>query len=100
MVLHAEAHVNWIAEAIAYLDDRGYAAIEPTAEAVENWIAECAQRAEATLFTQANSWYMGANVPGKPRQFMLFIGGFGTYLDICNEVAAAGYKGFELLKVP
>lgn len=100
MVLHAEAHVNWIAEAIAYLDDRGYAAIEPTADAVENWIAECAQRAEATLFTQASSWYMGANVPGKPRQFMLFIGGFGTYLDICNEVAAAGYKGFELLKAP
>nr|WP_041781803.1 NAD(P)/FAD-dependent oxidoreductase [Mycolicibacterium chubuense] len=98
MVLHAEAHVNWIAEAIAYLDDQGYAAIEPTADAVDSWVAECAQRAEATLFTRANSWYMGANVPGKPRQFMLFIGGFGTYLDICHEVAAAGYKGFELLK--
>lgn len=100
MVLHAEAHVNWIAEAIAYLDDRGYAAIEPTADAVDNWNAECARRAEATLFTQANSWYMGANVPGKPRQFMLFIGGFGTYLDICREVADAGYKGFELLTAP
>lgn len=100
MVLHAEAHVNWIADVIAYLDDHGYAAIEPTADAVDDWIAECAQRAEATLFTRANSWYMGANVPGKPRQFMLFIGGFGAYLDICNEVAAAGYKGFELLKAP
>ncbi len=100
MVLHAEAHVNWIADVIAYLDDRGYAAIEPMPDAVDDWIAECAQRAEATLFTRANSWYMGANVPGKPRQFMLFIGGFGVYLDICNEVAAAGYKGFELLKAP
>ncbi|MCG7592509.1 NAD(P)/FAD-dependent oxidoreductase [Mycobacterium sp. PSTR-4-N] len=100
MVLHAEAHVNWIAEAIAYLDDRGYAAIEPTADAVDSWGAECARRAEATLFTRANSWYMGANVPGKPRQFMLFIGGFGTYLDICREVADAGYKGFELLAAP
>jgi cyclohexanone monooxygenase len=99
MVLHAEAHVNWIADAIEYLDDCGYDAIEPTAEAVDSWIGECAQRAEATLFTRANSWYMGANVPGKPRAFMLFIGGFGTYLDICNEVAAAGYKGFDLLKV-
>ncbi|WP_228000304.1 NAD(P)/FAD-dependent oxidoreductase [Mycolicibacterium sp. P1-5] len=99
MVLHAEAHVNWIADAIEYLDDCGYDAIEPTAEAVESWIGECAQRAEATLFTKANSWYMGANVPGKPRAFMLFIGGFATYLDICNEVAAAGYKGFDLLKV-
>ena len=55
-------------------------------------------RAEATLFTKANSWYMGANVPGKPRVFMLFIGGFAAYLDICNEVADAGYKGFSLLK--
>ncbi|KHO27782.1 cyclohexanone monooxygenase [Mycolicibacterium setense] len=100
MVLHAEAHVNWIADAIAYLDRFGYAAMEPTTAAVDGWIAECAQRAESTLFTKANSWYMGANVPGKPRVFMLFIGGFGVYLDICNEVAAAGYKGFELRKAP
>ncbi|WP_328355262.1 NAD(P)/FAD-dependent oxidoreductase [Mycobacterium sp. NBC_00419] len=100
MVLHAEAHVNWIADVIGYLDGHGYTGIEPSASAVESWMAECAQRAEATLFTKANSWYVGANVPGKPRQFMLFIGGFGTYLDICNEVAAAGYKGFDLLKVP
>ncbi|CKH75417.1 cyclohexanone monooxygenase [Mycolicibacterium smegmatis] len=97
MVLHAEAHVNWISEAIGHLNEHGYAAIEATPEAVENWIAECNQRAEATLFPKANSWYMGANVPGKPRVFMLFIGGFGVYLDICAEVANAGYKGFRLL---
>ncbi|MGA5463729.1 flavin-containing monooxygenase [Mycobacterium sp. NPDC050041] len=98
MVLHAEAHVNWIADCIRYLDDHGYAAIEATKEAVDEWGAELARRAEATLFTKANSWYMGANVPGKPRVFMLFIGGFGVYLDICAEVADAGYKGFALLK--
>ncbi|MBO0676672.1 NAD(P)/FAD-dependent oxidoreductase [Mycolicibacterium sp. S2-37] len=98
MVLHAEAHVNWIADCIRYLDDHGYAAIEATPQAVDDWGAELARRAEATLFSQANSWYMGANVPGKPRVFMLFIGGFGAYLDICAEVAEAGYKGFELLK--
>ena len=100
MVLHAEAHVNWIADAIDHLDSHGYAAIEATSDAVDGWVAECAQRADATLFTKANSWYLGANVPGKPRTFMLFIGGFGVYLDICNEVAAAGYKGFDLLKAP
>jgi cation diffusion facilitator CzcD-associated flavoprotein CzcO len=100
MVLHAEAHVNWIADAIRYVDEQGCTAIEPTADAVDSWIAECAQRAEATLFTKANSWYMGANVPGKPRAFMLFIGGFGTYLEICNDVAAGGYTGFDLLKAP
>jgi cation diffusion facilitator CzcD-associated flavoprotein CzcO len=100
MVLHAEAQVNWIAEAIGYLDDHGYAAIEATLDAVDGWVAECARRAEATLFTRANSWYTGANVPGKPRGFMLFVGGFATYNDICGEVADAGYKGFDLVKMP
>ncbi|WP_156771982.1 NAD(P)/FAD-dependent oxidoreductase [Mycobacterium sp. 1245805.9] len=98
MVLHAEAHVNWIADCIAYLDAHGYTAIEATPDAVDDWVAECARRADATLFTKANSWYLGANVPGKPRVFMLFIGGFGVYLDICTEVAEAGYKGFSLIK--
>jgi len=98
MVLHAEAHVNWIATAIDFLDEHDYGAIEATPDAVDDWIAECAHRAESTLFTQANSWYMGANVPGKPRVFMLFIGGFAVYNDICAEVAQAGYKGFTLIK--
>lgn len=100
MVLHAEAHVNWIAAAMNYLDANDLAAIEATPEAVANWIAECAQRAEETLFTKANSWYLGANVPGKPRVFMLFIGGFAVYNDICAEVADAGYKGFALHAAP
>ena len=98
MVLAGESHVNWISDCIAHLDEHGYCAIEATPEAVDNWLAECAQRAEGTLFTKANSWYMGANVPGKPRKFMLFIGGFGAYNDICAEVADAGYKGFELIR--
>lgn len=100
MVLAGEAHVNWIADCIGYLDKHGYTAIEATPDAVETWLAECNQRAEGTLFPQANSWYMGANVPGKPRTFMLFIGGFAVYNDICAEVADAGYKGFELIATP
>jgi cation diffusion facilitator CzcD-associated flavoprotein CzcO len=100
MVLHAEAQVNWISDAVSYLNDHGYAAMEPTRDAVDGWTAELARRAEATLFTKANSWYMGANVPGKPRGFMLFVGGFATYNDICAEVADAGYKGFVLVKTP
>jgi cation diffusion facilitator CzcD-associated flavoprotein CzcO len=98
MVLHAEAHVNWIADCITHLDQHGHAGIEATPDAVDNWLAECAQRAEATLFTKANSWYLGANVPGKPRVFMLFLGGFAVYNGICAEVANAGYKGFHLIK--
>ncbi|OBH82934.1 cyclohexanone monooxygenase [Mycobacterium sp. E2989] len=100
MVLHAEAQVNWIAAAIAYLDDHGLAAIEATRDAVDGWGAECARLADATLFTKAESWYMGANVPGKPRGFMLFVGGFATYNDICAEVAGAGYPGFDLVEGP
>jgi cation diffusion facilitator CzcD-associated flavoprotein CzcO len=98
MVLHAEAHVNWIADCISVLDEHGYAAIEADVDAVNLWIAECAARAEATLFPKADSWYMGANVPGKPRVFMLFVSGFAVYNDICAEVAAAGYSGFNLIK--
>lgn len=100
MVLHAEAHVDWIAAAIGYLDEHGYAGIEARPDAVENWLAELDRRAATTLFPKANSWYLGANVPGKPRVFMLFIGGFGAYNDICSEVAADGYRGFDLIKAP
>ena len=100
MVLHAEAQVNWIAAAIGYLHDHDCAAIEATTDGVDNWVDECARRAETTLFPKANSWYMGANVPGKPRGFMLFVGGFATYNDICAQVADAGYKGFDLIKRP
>jgi cation diffusion facilitator CzcD-associated flavoprotein CzcO len=98
MVLHAEAHVNWIADCISHLDEHGYTGIEAQPDAVNLWIAECAARAEATLFPKADSWYMGANVPGKPRVFMLFVSGFAVYNDICAEVAAAGYSGFHLLE--
>lgn len=99
MVLHAEAHVNWIADAVAYLDDHGYVAMEPTRDAVDDWGAELARRADESLFTKAASWYMGANIAGKPRVFMLFVGGFAAYNDICAEVAEAGYKGFAMIKV-
>ncbi len=98
MVLHAEAHVNWVADAIRFLGDHGYDALEATPDAVDDWIAECARRADATLFPKANSWYLGANVAGKPRVFMLFLGGFATYNDICTEAADAAYKGFDLIK--
>jgi cyclohexanone monooxygenase len=98
MVLHAEAHVNWIADCISYVDEHGYTAIEASTDAVDRWIAELATRADSTLFPKANSWYVGANVPGKPRVFMLFVGGFAVYNDICAQVAATGYPGFDLIR--
>ncbi|MDI9915113.1 NAD(P)/FAD-dependent oxidoreductase [Rhodococcus sp. IEGM 1379] len=99
MILAAEQHVDWIADAIAYLDANELTTIEPSAEAVEGWLEECSRRASATLFPSANSWYMGANIPGKPRIFMPFIGGFGVYSDICADVASDGYRGFETTSV-
>lgn len=96
MVLTAEQHVNWIIECIDFLDAQGVWTIEASAEAVDGWVAECNERAAKTLFLQANSWYLGANIPGKPRVFMPFIGGFAVYGDILDEVAVAGYKGFVM----
>lgn len=96
MILAAEQHVDWIADAIAHLDANNLTTIEPSVEAVDGWLDECSRRASATLFPSANSWYMGANIPGKTRIFMPFIGGFGVYSDICADVAAQGYRGFVL----
>ncbi|WP_237166002.1 flavin-containing monooxygenase [Mycolicibacterium peregrinum] len=96
MVLHSELHLNWVADAIAYLDAHGAPAIEAREDATAEWVAECTRRAAGTLMPQANSWYLGANIPGKPRVFMPFVGGFGVYGEIIAEVAAAGYKGFDI----
>jgi cation diffusion facilitator CzcD-associated flavoprotein CzcO len=98
MVLHSELHVNWVADLIEHLDTHGAVAVEATADAVTAWGRECTDRAASTLMTTANSWYLGANIPGKPRVFMPFVGGFGAYGEIIAEVAAAGYKGFELIE--
>ncbi|MEV0452454.1 NAD(P)/FAD-dependent oxidoreductase [Streptomyces sp. NPDC050600] len=97
VVLCAEQHGDWLADCLRHLDEHGHRAIEATAEAVEEWVAQCRDRAAATLFPAANSWYLGANIPGKPRVFMPFIGGFGVYGEILADIAASGYKGFTLI---
>ncbi|MFF3756166.1 flavin-containing monooxygenase [Streptomyces sp. NPDC002185] len=98
VVLCAEQHGDWLGDCLRHLDEHGYRAIEASAEAVEQWVAQCRDRAAATLFPEADSWYLGANIPGKPRVFMPFIGGFGLYGEIIADVAASGYKGFELIR--
>ncbi|MGA4792041.1 flavin-containing monooxygenase [Nocardia sp. AB354] len=100
MVLMAEQHVDWISDCLDYLDEHGFTTIEADEESVGEWVTECNEVAARTLFPTANSWYMGANIPGKPRVFMPYIGGFGKYNEICAEVAAAGYKGFDLSGAP
>jgi cation diffusion facilitator CzcD-associated flavoprotein CzcO len=96
MVVSIEQHVDWIADCLAYLRDHHAASIEATVESEDAWVAHVNEVANATLFPLANSWYMGANVPGKPRIYMPYIGGVGVYRQKCDEVASKGYEGFAL----
>ena len=96
MIVSIEQHVDWIAEAIAFMRDRGFEAMEASRDAEDKWVVHVNEVAHMTLYPQANSWYMGANIPGKPRIFMPYIGGVGVYRRICDEVAAKGYEGFVM----
>jgi cyclohexanone monooxygenase len=93
MSVAIEQHVDWIADCIQWMGQRQLGVIEASETAQDAWVAHVNEVADGTLFPQANSWYMGANVPGKPRVFMPYIGGFPVYRDKCNEVAANGYEG-------
>jgi cyclohexanone monooxygenase len=94
MVTSIEQHVEWIADCIGALDSSGET-IEATREAQEEWVAHVGEVAHRTLYPKASSWYVGANIAGKPRVFMPYVGGVGSYRKICDEVADAGYRGFE-----
>jgi cyclohexanone monooxygenase len=96
MIVSIEQHVDWIADCIATMRDRGFEVIEAKKEAEDIWVAHVNEVAHGTLFPRANSWYMGANIPGKPQIFMPYIGGVGVYRQICNDVAAKGYDGFVM----
>jgi cyclohexanone monooxygenase len=96
MLVSIEQHVDWIADCLAHLRDAGVAEIEATLEAQERWCAHVEEVGNTTLYPLASSWYMGANVPGKPRVFMPYVGGVGAYRRICDEVAGKGYEGFDL----
>jgi cyclohexanone monooxygenase len=100
MIVSIEQHVDWIAEALISLRDGQLSVMEANAQAQEEWVTLVNQNASLTLFPQANSWYMGANIPGKPRVFMPFIGGVGIYREICDDVVARGYEGFTLARTP
>ena len=96
VVVSIEQHVEWIVACLRHLRERGARRIEPLPEAEDKWVAHVNEVASATLFPKANSWYMGANIPGKPRMFMPYAGGVGAYREICDRVAANGYEGFSI----
>ena len=94
MMVSIEQHVEWISDCLSAMRDSGATRIEATREAEDAWVEHVSEIGNATLFPQANSWYMGANVPGKPRVFLPYIGGVGAYRQKCDEVAANAYAGF------
>jgi cyclohexanone monooxygenase len=96
MAVAIEQHVDWIADCIGWMGDRQRSLIEASAQAQQSWVDHVNEVAAMTLFPRAASWYMGANVPGKPRVFMPYIGGLPLYRAKCDEVAANGYEGFAL----
>lgn len=96
MIHSIEQHADWIADCLAHMREQRLARIEPERQAEEEWVAHVNEVADGTLYPKANSWYVGANIPGKPRVFMPYVGGVGVYRQRCNEVATQGYVGFDL----
>ena len=92
----AELQGDWIARLLDHVRQRGWARFEATAPAEEEWRTQVHALADATLFPQADSWYLGANIPGKPREMLSFAGGLSTYMAKCNESAERGYEGFAV----
>ena len=97
MMVSIHQHVNWIGECIQYLRDNEVVSIEATLEAEQAWVLHVNEVAGHTLYPQCNSWYLGANIPGKTRVFMPLVG-FPAYMDKCAEVVANAYEGFNLTR--
>ncbi|WP_158932133.1 NAD(P)/FAD-dependent oxidoreductase [Acidisphaera sp. S103] len=96
MMVSIEQHVDWVADCLGHMTHRQLACIEATLPAENAWVQHVNEVADTTLYPSAASWYMGANIPGKPRVFMPYIGGVGAYRRRCDEIAANGYEGFQL----
>ncbi|WP_160108245.1 flavin-containing monooxygenase [Pseudomonas izuensis] len=96
VVVAIEQHADWIMDCIGYLEQQNRTLIEASPDAENAWVEKVAALSQITLHRKGASWYSGANVPGKPRVFMPFVGGFGNYRRMCDAVAANGYEGFVL----
>ncbi len=96
MAVSIEQHVDWICDCLDHLRKRDLAVIEPTPTAEAAWVQHVNDYGDITLYPRANSWYMGANVPGKPRVFLPYVGGVDTYRRVCDEVVERDFIGFAL----
>ena len=98
MIMSIEQHVDLVTDTLLRMRREGLSLVEPELDAENSWVEHVQEVANKTLFPRANSWYMGANIPGKPRLFMPYIGGVGVYREICEEIVADNYRGFKFEK--
>ena len=96
VMVSIEQHVELIADVLRHLREHGLVSIEPTPEAEDAWVEHHRALGDASLYPRANSWYMGANVPGKPRVLLPYVGGAGRYRKFCERIVERGYEGFSL----
>ncbi len=97
VVVAIEQHVDWIARCLERMQAQGLQVAEALSGAEEEWVSHVNEVASKTLFPTTNSWYMGANIPGKPRAFLPYVGGFANYTAICEKVISENYKGFDFI---
>ncbi|HTK64779.1 MAG TPA: NAD(P)/FAD-dependent oxidoreductase [Pseudonocardia sp.] len=96
MVVSIEQHADWITDCLGYLREHGYDRVEAMPDAEQQWVDHHNEVTQQTLLPRANSWWVGANIPGKPRNLYPYVGGCGVYREICDEVAARDYDGFTM----
>ena len=96
MIQSIEQHADWVVDCMSHMRETGAETIEPTLEEEDAWVEHVNEVAAISLRSTCSSWYVGANIPGRPRVFMPYIGGFPIYVNKCNEVMDNGYKGFLL----
>ena len=94
MATSIEQHIEWISNLVEYARERDFQVVEADAASETAWVSHVNEIADDTIYPLANSWYLGANIPGKPRVFTPYAGGVGAYRQKCNEVADHGYEGF------
>jgi cyclohexanone monooxygenase len=98
MPVSIEQHCEWIAGLIGYMRQRGIDYVEATEKAEQDWVAHHNEVAEGTLLLETDSWWVGANIPGKVRTLYPYVGGVGAYRQTCQDIADNGYEGFNLLE--
>ena len=95
MIVSIEQHVDWMVDCLKYMKDMDLTVFEAEPHSEDKWVSHVNEAADMTLFPQGGSWYLGANVKGKPRIFMPYAAGVGVYREICDQVTAKGYEGFK-----